>query len=85
MRSEIGISMPATRKVLYQRHLPTCATKPRPWHIWLAGLGETRHEIDATQKLNYHAIALVIADLGYAGFVAHEFTPNLLRMTTVEI
>src|SRR5437879_13558672 len=25
-----------------------------------------RHEIDASQELNYHAIALAIADLGYA-------------------
>ena len=35
-----------------------------------------RHEIDASQELNYHAIALAIADLGYAGYLAHEFTPT---------
>jgi hydroxypyruvate isomerase len=35
-----------------------------------------RHEIDATQELDYHAIALAIADLGFSGFVAHEFTPT---------
>jgi hydroxypyruvate isomerase len=35
-----------------------------------------RHEIDATQELNYHAIALAIADLGYPGYVAHEFMPT---------
>ena len=35
-----------------------------------------RHEIDATQELNYHAIALAIADLGYAGYLAHEFIPT---------
>jgi len=35
-----------------------------------------RHEIDATQELNYHAIALAIADLGYTGYVAHEFMPT---------
>lgn len=34
-----------------------------------------RHEIDGTQELNYHAIAKAIADLDYAGFVAHEFMP----------
>ena len=33
-----------------------------------------RHEIDGTQELNYHAVALAIADCGYAGYVAHEFT-----------
>jgi hydroxypyruvate isomerase len=32
-----------------------------------------RHEIDDTQELNYHAIARAIADLGFPGFVAHEF------------
>ena len=55
-----------------------------------------RHEIDASQELNYHAIATAIADLGYTGYVAHEFmptragsvyfagrcVPDLLRMTT---
>ena len=35
-----------------------------------------RHEIDASQELNYHAIALAIADLGYAGYLAHEFIPT---------
>jgi hydroxypyruvate isomerase len=34
-----------------------------------------RHEIDGTQELNYHAIAKAIADLGFEGFVAHEFVP----------
>ena len=35
-----------------------------------------RHEIDDTQELNYHAIARAIADLGYTGYVAHEFNPT---------
>jgi hydroxypyruvate isomerase len=35
-----------------------------------------RHEIDASQELNYHAIAAAIADLNYTGFVAHEFIPT---------
>jgi len=35
-----------------------------------------RHEIDASQELNYHAIALAIADSGYAGYLAHEFIPT---------
>ncbi len=34
-----------------------------------------RHEIDGSQELNYHAIALAIADLGYTGYLAHEFIP----------
>jgi len=35
-----------------------------------------RHEIDASQELNYRAVATAIADLGYAGYVAHEFIPT---------
>jgi len=34
-----------------------------------------RHEIDGTQELNYHFIAQAIADLGYNGSVAHEYSP----------
>jgi hydroxypyruvate isomerase len=34
-----------------------------------------RHEIDGTQELNYHFVAQAIADLGYNGVVAHEYTP----------
>jgi hydroxypyruvate isomerase len=34
-----------------------------------------RHEIDETQELNYHFIAKAIADLGYTGYVAHEYSP----------
>ncbi|MBZ5625087.1 MAG: TIM barrel protein [Acidobacteriia bacterium] len=34
-----------------------------------------RHEIDDTQELNYHFIAKAIADLGYTGYVGHEYSP----------
>jgi hydroxypyruvate isomerase len=34
-----------------------------------------RHEIDGTQELNYHFIAQTIADLGFTGYVAHEYSP----------
>lgn len=34
-----------------------------------------RHEIDDTQELNYRFIAKTIADLGYTGYIAHEFRP----------
>ena len=34
-----------------------------------------RHELDETQELNYRFIAQAIADLGYAGYVAHEYSP----------
>ena len=35
-----------------------------------------RHELDATQELNYRAIASAIADTGFTGFIAHEFVPT---------
>jgi hydroxypyruvate isomerase len=44
-------------------------------HFHTAGV-PGRHEIDGSQELNYHAIALAIADLGYTGYVAHEFIPT---------
>ena len=35
-----------------------------------------RHEINASQELNYRAIATAIADLKFPGYVAHEFVPT---------
>ena len=43
-------------------------------HFHTAGV-PGRHEIDDTQELNYHAIAKAIADLGFDGYLAHEFVP----------
>jgi hydroxypyruvate isomerase len=34
-----------------------------------------RHEIDDSQELNYRFVARSIADLNFAGVVAHEYTP----------
>jgi hydroxypyruvate isomerase len=34
-----------------------------------------RHEIDDTQELNYRFIAKSIADLGFSGYIAHEYSP----------
>jgi hydroxypyruvate isomerase len=34
-----------------------------------------RHDIDETQELNYRFIAQAIADLGFTGFIAHEYSP----------
>jgi len=35
-----------------------------------------RHELDATQELNYRAVATAIADDHFTGFIAHEFVPT---------
>ena len=34
-----------------------------------------RHEIDGSQELNYGAVAKALVDLGFHGFMAHEFVP----------
>ncbi|MDQ6676640.1 MAG: TIM barrel protein [Acidobacteriota bacterium] len=43
-----------------------------------------RHEIDGTQELDYHAVAKAIADLGYKGFIAHEFVPSADPIPSLE-
>ena len=34
-----------------------------------------RHDIDDSQELNYRYVAQAIADLGFTGYIAHEYTP----------
>jgi hydroxypyruvate isomerase len=45
-------------------------------HIHVAGV-PSRLEIDDKQELNFRSIANTIADLGYTGFVAHEWRPAM--------
>jgi hydroxypyruvate isomerase len=35
-----------------------------------------RHEIDHTQEINYPFVMQAIVDLGYTGFVSHEYSPS---------
>ncbi len=42
-----------------------------------------RAEIDDTQELSYRGVARAIADLGFAGFVAHEFVPKRDPLTSL--
>ncbi len=44
-------------------------------HIHTGGV-PGRGDIDETQELNYRRICEVLADLGYQGYVAHEFIPK---------
>jgi len=34
-----------------------------------------RHDIDESQELNYRFVAQAIAELGYTGFISHEYSP----------
>jgi hydroxypyruvate isomerase len=47
-------------------------------HFHVAGV-PGRHEPDDGQELNYRFIARTIADLGFSGYVAHEWTPSAGR------
>jgi hydroxypyruvate isomerase len=44
-------------------------------HFHTAGV-PGRHEIDESQELNYRFVAQTIADLGFSGYVAHEYRPT---------
>lgn len=44
-------------------------------HIHIAGV-PGRHEIDETQEVNWRAVAVAIADLGFDGYVSHEWIPS---------
>jgi hydroxypyruvate isomerase len=44
-----------------------------------------RHEIDETQELNYRFIAKAIADLGFTGFITHEYSPSQGHDPIVEL
>ena len=48
-----------------------------PWfaHFHTAGV-PGRRELDDTQELNYRFVAKTIADLGFTGYVAHEYRPS---------
>ena len=42
-----------------------------------------RNELDETQELNYRAVAKAIADIGFGGYVAHEFVPTRDPLTSL--
>jgi hydroxypyruvate isomerase len=35
-----------------------------------------RHELDDTQELNWRTVCMAIAELGFTGYLAHEFVPT---------
>jgi hydroxypyruvate isomerase len=42
-----------------------------------------RHELDATQELNWRGVATAIADTGFPGYLAHEFVPTREPLTSL--
>ncbi|MFB3906500.1 MAG: hydroxypyruvate isomerase family protein [Acidobacteriota bacterium] len=52
-------------------------------HFHTAG-NPGRHEFDESQELNYTAICRAIADLGFQGYIAHEYTPTKAPLETLD-
>jgi hydroxypyruvate isomerase len=44
-------------------------------HVHTAGV-PGRHELDASQEINYPAVMRALVEIGYQGYVAHEFVPT---------
>jgi hydroxypyruvate isomerase len=42
-----------------------------------------RHELDETQEVQWRTVCAAIADMGYAGYVAHEFVPTRDPLTSL--
>ncbi len=53
-------------------------------HFHTGGVPD-RHELDDTQEINYQAVAKAIADLGFQGFVAHEYSVTMGRDPKVSL
>jgi hydroxypyruvate isomerase len=52
-------------------------------HFHTAG-NPGRHEFDDTQEMNYTGIAKAIADLGFQGFMSHEYSPTKDPLGTLD-
>ena len=52
-------------------------------HFHTAG-NPGRHEFDETQELDYRPICKAIADLGYQGYLSHEYSPTRDPLATLE-
>ncbi len=52
-------------------------------HFHTAG-NPGRHEFDDTQEMNYAGICKAIADLGYQGFISHEYSPTKEPLETLD-
>ncbi len=52
-------------------------------HFHTAG-NPGRHEFDDTQELNYPPICRAIADLGYQGYLSHEYSPTKEPLETLD-
>jgi hydroxypyruvate isomerase len=56
----------------------------RDWiaHVHTGGV-PGRHELDDTQEVNWRAVAAALADMGFDGYMAHEFVPTRDPLTSL--
>ncbi len=56
----------------------------REWiaHVHTGGV-PGRHELDDTQEVNWRAVAAALADMGFEGYMAHEFVPTRDPLTSL--
>lgn len=52
-------------------------------HFHTAG-NPGRHEFDSSQELNYPPICKAIAELGFTGYLSHEYSPTKDALTTLD-
>jgi hydroxypyruvate isomerase len=51
-------------------------------HVHTGGV-PGRHELDGTQEVNWRAVAQALADVGFQGYMAHEFVPTRDPLTSL--
>ena len=51
-------------------------------HVHTGGV-PGRHELDDTQEVNWKAVATALVDMGFTGFMAHEFVPTRDPLTSL--
>jgi hydroxypyruvate isomerase len=51
-------------------------------HVHTGGV-PGRHELDGTQEVNWRAVAQALVDLGFGGYMAHEFVPTRDPLTSL--
>ena len=51
-------------------------------HVHTGGV-PGRHELDDTQEVTWRAVATALADMGFQGYMAHEFVPTRDPLTSL--
>lgn len=72
----VKVLLDIRHRQIMQGNVATAIRENFAWlaHFHLAGVPGS-HEIDQTQELNYTFLAKTIANLGFTGYVTHEYRP----------